>query len=186
VAVDRFVRMAEVGGAGEDVAHYRGLRDRMHAEICEKGFDRERGTFTQYYGSSQLDASLLLIPQVGFLPPDDPRVVGTVEAIERELVRDGFVMRYIPDADAADGLPPGEGAFLACSFWLVIDLALIGRHDDARRLFDRLLALRNDLGLYAEEYDQEHDRHVGNTPQAFTHLTMVAAAMMLSEWAAVP
>ena len=123
------------------------LRDEIHDEICDKGFDAERNTFTQYYGSTQLDASLLLIPQVGFLPPDDPRVVGTIEAVQRELVHDGFVMRYIPDEDAADGLPPGEGAFLACSFWLVESLAMIGRVDEARELFDRLLSLRNELGL---------------------------------------
>jgi GH15 family glucan-1,4-alpha-glucosidase len=181
VAVDRFVRMGEEMGRSDDLGPYRALADRMHAEICDKGYDAERGTFTQYYGSKQLDASLLLIPQVGFLPPDDPRVIGTVEAVERELLRDGFVMRYIPDEDAADGLPPGEGAFLACSFWLVIDLALIGRRDDALALFDRLVALRSDLGLYAEEYDQEHERQIGNTPQAFTHLTMVAAALVLSD-----
>jgi GH15 family glucan-1,4-alpha-glucosidase len=181
VAVDRFVSMGEEMGRSDDLGPYRALADRMHAEICDKGYDAERGTFTQYYGSKQLDASLLLIPQVGFLPPDDPRVIGTVEAVERELLRDGFVMRYIPDEDAADGLPPGEGAFLACSFWLVIDLALIGRRDDALALFDRLVALRSDLGLYAEEYDQEHERQIGNTPQAFTHLTMVAAALVLSD-----
>ena len=122
-----------------------------------------------------------MIPQVGFLPPDDPRVVGTVEAIERELVKDGFVMRYIPDEGAADGLPPGEGAFLACSFWLVIDLALIGRRDEAEELFDRLVSLKNDLGLFSEEYDQMNQRLIGNTPQAFTHLTLIAGAKVLSD-----
>ena len=157
------------------------LRDQIHEEVCREGFDAERNTFTQYYGSKQLDASLLLIPQVGFLPPDDPRVIGTVEAIQRELVKDGFVMRYIPDSSAADGLPPGEGAFLACSFWLVIDLAMIGRTDEARGLFDRLLALRNSLGIFSEEYDQEHARLIGNVPQAFTHLTLIAAARALSD-----
>jgi GH15 family glucan-1,4-alpha-glucosidase len=182
VAVDRFVRMAEEDGdAGPDeLKRLTRLRDTMHEEICREGFDAERGTFTQYYGSHQLDASLLLIPQVGFLPPTDPRVVGTVEAIERELVKDGFVMRYIPDADAADGLPPGEGAFLACSFWLVTDLAMIGRKADAEALFERLLALRNDLGLYAEEYDAQRGRQIGNVPQAFTHLTLIASAVALS------
>jgi GH15 family glucan-1,4-alpha-glucosidase len=122
----------------------------------------------------------LLIPMVGFLPPSDPRVVGTVEAVERELVKDGFVMRYIPDADAADGLPPGEGAFLACSFWLVNDLAMIGRKKEAEELFDRLLSLRNDLGIFSEEYDQANQRLIGNTPQAFTHLTLIASAIALS------
>ena len=179
VAVDRLVKMAEDIGLGDVKTRFGSLRDRMHEEICERGFDERRNTFTQYYGSEQLDASLLLIPQVGFLPPSDPRVVGTVEAIERELVKDGFVMRYIPDAGAADGLPPGEGAFLACSFWLVIDLALIGRHEDARELFERLLALRNDLGLFAEEYDQANGRQLGNVPQAFTHLTLIAGALAL-------
>ena len=120
VAVDRDGEDARNSSGSTDAAsHLAKLRDEIHDEVCEKGYDRERNTFTQYYGSKQLDASLLLIPQVGFLPPDDPRVIGTVEAIQRELVKDGFVMRYIPDESAADGLPPGEGAFLACSFWLV-------------------------------------------------------------------
>jgi GH15 family glucan-1,4-alpha-glucosidase len=178
VAVDRITRLAEQTPL--DVSGFVELRDPMHEEICREGFDAERNTFTQYYGSDQLDAALLLIPQVGFLPPTDPRVIGTIDAIERELVRDGFVMRYIPDKDAADGLPPGEGAFLACSFWLVIDLAMVGRHDQARRLFERLLSLRNDLGLYAEEYDPSLRRQVGNFPQAFTHLALISAAAALS------
>ena len=161
------------------------MRDEIHEEVCREGYDAERNTFTQYYGSTQLDAALLLIPQVGFLPASDPRVAGTVDAIQRELVRDGFVMRYIPDEDAADGLPPGEGAFLACSFWLVIDLAMLGRVQEARELFDRLLALRNDLGLFSEEYDPEHRRLIGNFPQAFTHLTLIASAVALSEAAEV-
>jgi GH15 family glucan-1,4-alpha-glucosidase len=159
----------------------RRMRDEIHEEVCRKGYDAERNTFTQYYGSTQLDAALLLIPQVGFLPASDPRVAGTVDAIQRELVRDGFVMRYIPDEDAADGLPPGEGAFLACSFWLVIDLAMLGHIDEARALFDRLLSLKNDLGLFAEEYDQEHERLIGNFPQAFTHLTLIAAAVAITD-----
>ncbi len=156
------------------------MRDDIHEEVCREGYDAERNTFTQYYGSDQLDAALLLIPQVGFLPPSDPRVVGTVEAVQRELVKDGFVMRYIPDADAADGLPPGEGAFLACSFWLVIDLAMLGRVEEATELFERLLSLRNDLGLFSEEYDAKNERLIGNFPQAFTHLTLIAAAVALS------
>jgi GH15 family glucan-1,4-alpha-glucosidase len=181
VAVDRMEKMTEELGIADMGEGLRALRDEIHQDICEKGFDKERNTFTQYYGSTQLDASLLLIPMVGFLPPSDPRVVGTVEAIERELVRDGFVMRYIPDADAADGLPPGEGAFLACSFWLVNDLALIGRKKEAEELFDRLLSLRNDLGIFSEEYDQANQRLIGNTPQAFTHLTLIASALALSD-----
>ncbi len=181
VAVDRLEKMTEQLGLTDAAADLAVLRDAIHEEVCREGYDAERNTFTQYYGSKQLDASLLLIPQVGFLPPDDPRVVGTVDAIQRELVKDGFVMRYLPDEDAADGLPPGEGAFLACSFWLVIDLAMIGRVTEARSLFERLIALRNDLGIFSEEYDQEHARLIGNVPQAFTHLTLIAAAVALSD-----
>jgi len=181
VAMDRIVKMAEASGYGAVIGRLRRMRDEIHSEVCEKGYDAARNTFTQYYGSAQLDAALLLIPQVGFLPASDPRVVGTVEAIQRELMRDGLVMRYIPDKDAADGLPPGEGAFLACTFWLVIDLAMLGRLEEARKLFDRLLAFRNDLGLYAEEYDPVHRRLIGNFPQAFTHLTLIASAVALTK-----
>ncbi len=181
VAADRAVKMAEEQGITERIDAIREMRDEIHEEVCREGYDPERNTFTQYYGSKQLDAALLLIPQVGFLPPSDPRVIGTVDAIQRELMRDGFVMRYIPDEDAADGLPPGEGAFLACSFWLVIDLAMIGRVKEAQELFERLLSLRNDLGLFSEEYDQQHHRLIGNFPQAFTHLTLIASAVALTE-----
>jgi GH15 family glucan-1,4-alpha-glucosidase len=179
VAFDRLEKMAESMGLAQAAEPLRQLRDAVHEEICREGYDAERNTFTQSYGSKQLDASLLLIPMVGFLPADDPRAIGTVEAIQRELVKDGFVMRYIPDEDAADGLPPGEGAFLACSFWLVNDLALMGRRTEAEELFERLLSLRNDLGLFSEEYDQEHERLIGNVPQAFTHLTLIASAIAL-------
>jgi GH15 family glucan-1,4-alpha-glucosidase len=181
VAADRLLKMAKESGYEAELEGLRRMRDEIHAEVCRKGYDAKRNTFTQYYGSAQLDAALLLIPQVGFLPATDPRVVGTVEAIQRELVRDGFVMRYIPDKDAADGLPPGEGAFLACSFWLVTDLAMLGRVDEATALFDRLLSLRNDLGIFSEEYDQTHRRLIGNFPQAFTHLTLIASAAALTE-----
>jgi GH15 family glucan-1,4-alpha-glucosidase len=181
VAVDRGLRLARVAQVEGAVERLERLSSEIHDEVCREGYDGERNTFTQYYGSDQLDASLLLIPQVGFLPPTDPRVAGTVDAIQRELVRDGFVMRYIPDESAADGLPPGEGAFLACSFWLVNDLALLGRRKEARELFERLLALRNDLGLFSEEYDQANQRLIGNFPQAFTHLTMIQSALALSE-----
>ena len=181
VAADRVVKMLEESGQEGAVEGLRQMRDDIHEEVCRKGYDAERNTFTQYYGSTQLDAALLLIPQVGFLPATDPRVAGTVEAIQRELMHDGFVMRYIPDKDAADGLPPGEGAFLACSFWLVNDLAMLGRLEEAKALFDRLLSLRNDLGLFSEEYDQEHQRLIGNFPQAFTHLTLIASAVALTE-----
>jgi GH15 family glucan-1,4-alpha-glucosidase len=181
VAADRVVKMLQESGYKGAMDELLRMRDDIHEEVCRNGFDAERNTFTQYYGSTQLDAALLLIPQVGFLPATDPRVAGTVEAIQRELVHDGFVMRYIPDKDAADGLPPGEGAFLACSFWLVNDLAMLGRLEEAQALFDRLLSLRNDLGLFAEEYDQAHQRLIGNFPQAFTHLTFIASAVALSE-----
>jgi GH15 family glucan-1,4-alpha-glucosidase len=144
VAADRMVPAIEEFGLEGPVDRYRQMRAAIRAEVCREGYDAARNTFTQYYGSRQLDAALLLIPQVGFLPPSDPRVVGTVEAVQRELLRDGFVMRYIPDEHAADGLPPGEGAFLACSFWLVNALALIGRRSEAEQLFRRLLSLHND------------------------------------------
>src|SRR5205823_4055424 len=132
--------------------HWREIRDTIHRQVCRQGFDATKGSFVQSYGSTLLDASLLLIPLVGFLPPDDPRVRGTVEAIERDLVDDGFVARY-STASSVDGLPPGEGVFLACTFWLADNLYLMGRQDDARRIFERLLTLRNDVGLLAEEYD---------------------------------
>jgi GH15 family glucan-1,4-alpha-glucosidase len=180
VAVDRMVRMIEESGLDGLLERFKQMRADIHAEVCREGYDATRNTFTQYYGSTQLDAALLLIPQAGFLPPSDPRVVGTVEAVQRELVRDGFVMRYIPDEHAADGLPPGEGAFLACSFWLVNALALIGRRQEAQDLFRRLLSLQNDVGLFSEEYDPAHKRLVGNFPQAFTHLALIASAKALS------
>jgi GH15 family glucan-1,4-alpha-glucosidase len=179
VAIDRAVRTIEEFAMPGDADRWRRLRDEIHAEVCERGFDTERGTFTQSYGSQPLDASLLLIPAVGFLPPDDPRVVGTVEAIERELCVDGFVLRY-PTEVADDGLPPGEGAFLPCTFWLVDALALIGRRDEAAELFERLLGLCNDVGLLAEEYDQQAGRLVGNFPQAFSHIGLVNSALLLS------
>ncbi len=180
VAADRVVRILEAIGAQEPLDRFRRLREDIHVEVCREGFDAERNTFTQSYGSKQLDAALLLIPQVGFLPPSDPRAAGTVEAVRKELLRDGFVMRYIPDEQAADGLPPGEGAFLACSFWLVDALALVGRRDEARALFERLLSLRNDVGLFSEEYDQKSGRLIGNFPQAFTHLALISSAATLS------
>jgi GH15 family glucan-1,4-alpha-glucosidase len=180
VAADRAVRIFEAIGAQESLDRFRRVREDIHAEVCVKGFDTERNTFTQSYGSNQLDAALLLIPQVGFLPASDPRVAGTVEAVRKELLQDGFVMRYIPDEQAADGLPPGEGAFLACSFWLVDALALVGRRDEALALFERLLSLRNDVGLFSEEYDQKSGRLIGNFPQAFTHLTLISSAATLS------
>jgi GH15 family glucan-1,4-alpha-glucosidase len=149
--------------------------------VLEKGFDRRLGAFTQYYGSKDLDASLLMIPLFGFLPASDPRVVGTVEAIHEHLTEDGFVLRYKADeAHDVDGLQGHEGAFLACSFWMADCLHLIGRHDEATELFERLLTLRNDLGLLSEEYDAQLGRLVGNFPQAFSHVSLTNAAFNLS------
>jgi GH15 family glucan-1,4-alpha-glucosidase len=155
------------------------LRAEIHADICCNAFDAELGSFVQTYGSNDLDASLLQIPIVGFLPPDDPRVIGTVAAIERRLMVDGFVLRYDSGA-GTDGLPPGEGAFLACSFWLVDAYVLQNRLQDARRLFERLVSLRNDVGLLSEEYDPRVRRLVGNFPQAFTHVALVNSAFNLT------
>jgi GH15 family glucan-1,4-alpha-glucosidase len=158
---------------------WKSVRDEIHREVCERGYDPERRTFTQYYGSKELDASILNLPLVGFLPATDERVTGTIDAISRELGRDGFVSRY-STADTDDGLSGDEGQFLACSFWLVSALALNGRVEEARTLFERLLALANDLGLLAEEYDVARKRQVGNFPQAFSHLTLILAARAIS------
>ena len=179
VAFDRAIKDAERYGLEAPVARWREVRERIHAEVCRRGYDAARGSFVQAYGSTQLDASLLLLPTVGFLPADDPRVRGTVAAIERELTVDGLVLRY-DSAGTDDGLPAGEGAFLACSFWLVDAYVLLGRHDDAHRLFERLLALRNDVGLLAEEYDARAGRQLGNFPQAFSHLSLVGTAFNLA------
>ncbi|MBW8093152.1 MULTISPECIES: glycoside hydrolase family 15 protein [Streptomyces] len=183
VAVDRTVKLIESGDVDGPLERWRELRDAIHRDVCEKGYDAERNTFTQSYGSKELDASLLLIPQMGFLPPDDKRVIGTIEAIQRELsTEDGFVMRYPTAGEDAgvDGLEGDEGAFLACSFWLADDLAMIGRVDEARRLFEKLLALRNDLGLLAEEWDARNQRQVGNFPQAFSHVPLIDTALRLT------
>ncbi|WP_329027358.1 glycoside hydrolase family 15 protein [Streptomyces sp. NBC_00690] len=183
VAVDRTIKLIESGDADGPVERWRQLREDIHRDVCDKGYDPERNTFTQSYGSKELDASLLLIPQMGFLPPDDKRVIGTIEAIQRELsTEDGFVLRYpTAGADAGvDGLAGDEGAFLACSFWLADDLAMIGRVDEARKLFEKLLSLRNDLGLLAEEWDSKHQRQVGNFPQAFSHVPLIDTALRLT------
>jgi GH15 family glucan-1,4-alpha-glucosidase len=183
VAVDRTIKLVESGDAEGPLERWRELRDDIHRDVCEKGYDPERNTFTQSYGSQELDASLLLIPQVGFLPPDDKRVIGTIEAIQRELsTPDGFILRYPthPGEDNVDGLAGDEGAFLACSFWMADDLAMIGRVDEARRLFEKLLALRNDLGLLAEEWDSKLQRQVGNFPQAFSHVPLIDTALRLT------
>jgi GH15 family glucan-1,4-alpha-glucosidase len=176
VAFDRAVRAVEMHGRDGPVDHWRALRDEVHAEVCERGFDPELGSFVQSYESKALDASLLLIPLVGFLPANDPRTRGTVEAVERELLRDGLVLRYRTEEVGVDGLPVGEGVFLPCSFWLVDCYELLGRHDEAHALFERLVGLSNDVGLLAEEYDPVAGRLLGNFPQAFTHLALVASA----------
>jgi GH15 family glucan-1,4-alpha-glucosidase len=179
--VDRAVQAAERFGLDGPVDRWRRLRQEIHDDVCAKGYDADRNTFTQFYGSRGLDAALLLIPRVGFLDWDDPRVIGTIDAVQRELTEDGFVLRYRPDADGGvDGLPGGEGAFLACSFWLADALAGIKRTGEAERLFTGLLGLRNDLGLLSEEYDPATRRQVGNTPQAFSHVGLVNTARHLS------
>ena len=178
VAFDRGVQAVERFDRAGPVERWRKVRDEIHREVLERGFNRELNSFTQSYGSKSLDASLLVIPLVGFLPADDERVVGTVAAIERELYRDGLVYRYL--AEDVDGLPPGEGAFLPCTFWLADNFALQGRHDEARELFERLLALQNDLGLFAEEWDPQSRRQLGNFPQAFTHVSLVSTAFNLA------
>jgi GH15 family glucan-1,4-alpha-glucosidase len=153
----------------------------VKAEVCEKGFDTKKNTFVQYYGADQLDSSLLMLARVGFLPPSDPRIIGTVEAIQRELMVDGFVIRYpTSDGDSVDGLPAGEGTFLLTTFWLVDNLALIGREDEARELFERLRSLHNDVGMFSEEYDPVTKRMIGNFPQAFSHLGFIVSASHLS------
>jgi GH15 family glucan-1,4-alpha-glucosidase len=186
VAFDRVVKAVELFGRdGPELASWKKSRDAIHREVCEKGFDRRRNTFTQYYGSEELDASTLVIPLVGFLPPDDPRVVGTTEAVARELKRDGFIARY-DSAKTDDGLPPGEGAFLPCTFWYADNLALQGRRDEAVEVFERLLALRNDVGLLSEEYDPAAGRLVGNFPQAFSHIGLITTALNLCDPRACP
>jgi GH15 family glucan-1,4-alpha-glucosidase len=182
VAADRAVKAVEDFGLPGPTERWRALRDDLRREILSNGYDESRQTFTQYYGSTELDAALLMIPLVGFLPATDERVRSTVAAIERELLRDGFVQRYtqIP-GDTVDGLPAGEGAFLACTFWLADNYALMGRHDEARDVFERLLALRNDVGLLSEEYDTAAGRLVGNFPQAFSHVPLIDTARNLSK-----
>ena len=180
VALDRAVSAIENFGREGPLERWREVRDEIHAEVCERAYDTERETFAQAYGSSALDASTLLIPLVGFLPPDDPRVRGTVAAIERHLMRDGFVFRYTQGAGGTDdGLPPGEGAFLACSFWLVDNYTLAGRRDEAETLYERLVGLCNDVGLLAEEYDPVAKRQLGNVPQAFSHVGLINAGFNL-------
>jgi len=179
VAFDRAIKDAELDGLDGPIDDWRRLRAAIHSEVCERGFDGRRNSFVQSYDSAHLDASLLLIPQVGFLPPDDPRVLGTIAAIERHLLADGLVMRY-STATRVDALPAGEGAFLPCSFWLADSYLLTGRREESEALFERLLALSNDVGLFAEEYDPRERRMLGNFPQALTHMALVNTARLLS------
>ncbi|MGD3104755.1 glycoside hydrolase family 15 protein [Streptomyces sp. YGL11-2] len=180
VAADRAVRAIEADPKlGGDVDRWRAMRDEVHREVCERGYDAERGAFTQHYGSAELDAATLLIPRVGFLPGDDPRVRSTVDTVRRELTTGGLVRRYSTTDGSVDGLPGGEGTFVVCSFWLADALQLTGRHKEARQLFERLLALRNDVGLLSEEYDPVAGRQLGNFPQAFSHIGLVGTAFGL-------
>jgi GH15 family glucan-1,4-alpha-glucosidase len=184
VAADRFVRLVEEFFPSNEqlqslMPRYRALRQRIHHDILEHGFDTRQNAFVQSYHRSELDASVLLMPALGFLPIDDPRVEGTIKAIEQKLVRDGFVLRYSPEA-TNDGLTGSEGAFLACSFWLVDAYAYAGRQREAEELFERLLGLRNDLGLLSEEFEPRSGRLIGNFPQAFSHLALVHSASVLA------
>jgi GH15 family glucan-1,4-alpha-glucosidase len=179
-AVDRALKLAEATGRAAPVERWQRLREAIHEDICRNGYDADRNTFVQYYGARTLDASLLLIPGSGFLADDDPRVVGTVDAVQRELSSGPFVSRYSTD-EAVDGLPGSEGAFLICSFWLVNALATVGREEEARRNLEALLALQNDVGLLSEEYDPVGKRLLGNFPQAFSHIGLVTSILALDE-----
>ena len=183
LAFDRAVKLVEHCdcAAGENLERWQKTRDEIHREVCEQGYNEKKKAFTQFYGSDELDASLLMMPLTGFLPIDDERVVGTIEAIERELMRDGFVLRYRTQENNVDGLPGSEGVFLPCSFWLADCLHLMGRTAEARELFERLLAVRSDLGLLSEEYDPVAKRQLGNFPQAFTHVALINTARILGE-----
>jgi GH15 family glucan-1,4-alpha-glucosidase len=185
VAVDRAIRSVEHGWFTGDIGKWKALRDEIHNQVCAQGFDSGLNSFVQYYGSKHLDASLLMIPLVGFLPATDPRVLGTVKAVEDHLMDNGFVSRYTMDP-AVDGLPHGEAKFLACTFWLADNYILQGRQDDAVKIFERLLNVRNDVGLLSEEYDPDARRLLGNFPQAFTHVGLVNTAFNLSRGARNP
>jgi len=185
VAFDRAVRFIEEYGSAGPLERFRAVRDEIHADVCAHAWNESKQAFAQAYGSDELDAAVLMMPSVGFLPAHDPRVVTTVAAVQRELTTDGFVSRYTTET-TSDGLPPGEGAFLPCSFWLADNLALMGRVDEARALFERLIGLTNDVGLLAEEYDPVGRRQLGNFPQAFTHLALVGTALNLTGAQAAP
>jgi GH15 family glucan-1,4-alpha-glucosidase len=179
VAFDRAIKEFEARGIADSLDEWRRLRAEIHADICRNAFDPQLGSFVQAYGSKAHDAALLLLPLVGFLPPSDPRIIGTVKAIEQNLFVDGLVRRYDTEREI-DGLPPGEGAFVACSFWLADNWILQGRLAEARRLFEHLLSLTNDVGLLAEEYDPHERRQLGNFPQAFSHVALVNTAFNLT------
>jgi GH15 family glucan-1,4-alpha-glucosidase len=181
-AFERGVRMVEEFGFSADghLDRWKQTRDQIHREICERGYNEKKKAFTQYYGSDAMDASVLLTPLTGFLPPDDERMRSTIEAIERDLFEDGFILRYRPEEENVDGLPGRDGAFLPCSFWFASCLDWIGEKERARSWFERLLNLRNDLGLLAEEYDPKAKRQLGNFPQAFSHLAIITTAYRLS------
>ncbi len=183
LAFDRAIKLVEdcECAANEHFDRWQKIRDQIHAEVCERGYNAKKKAFTQVYGSDALDASLLTMPLSGFLPVTDERVRGTIEAIERELMQDGFVLRYRPQETGVDGLPGDEGVFLPCSFWLADCWHLLGRKKEARELFERLLDVRNDLGLLAEEYDPRAKRQLGNFPQAFSHVALVSCARILGD-----
>jgi GH15 family glucan-1,4-alpha-glucosidase len=180
LALDREIKHFEKYDGGGDIDRWRNVRSQIHAEVCEKGFNKELNSFVQAYGSTELDASCLRIGMVGFLPMDDPRIVGTIDAIQKKLTQNGLVMRYDTEC-SQDGLPAGEGVFLACSFWMVTSLWLIGRKQEAKEMFERLLALRNDVGLLSEEYDPAGKRMLGNFPQALSHIALVHAAFAMAD-----
>ncbi|MGE5338907.1 MAG: glycoside hydrolase family 15 protein, partial [Gemmatimonadota bacterium] len=176
VAFDRAVKAVEQHGLEGPAERWRALRAAIHRDVCENGYAAKRRTFVQYYGGTALDASLLMMAKLGFLPATDPRIAGTIEAVRRDLTVDGFVQRYEQQDSGLDGLEPGEGAFLPCSFWLADNLAMMDRRDEARELFERLLAVANDVGLLAEEYDPRARRMLGNFPQALSHIALVNTA----------
>jgi len=178
VAFDRMIKAIQRYKVDGPLEHWCSIRGEIHEEVCKRGYDPRQNSFVQSYDSSELDASLLMMPLVGFLPPNDPRVRGTVESIERELLIDGFVVRY-RTRPKVDGLPPGEGVFLPCTFWLADNYVALGRRKDAQALFERLAGLANDVGLFSEEYDPHSGRFLGNFPQAFTHVAMVNTAFNL-------
>jgi GH15 family glucan-1,4-alpha-glucosidase len=185
VAFDRAVKAVERSGLSGPVDAWRRMRDAIRADVLARGFDAERGTFVQAYDTRRVDAALLVLPLVGFLPATDPRIAGTVAAIERELLCEGLVQRYRTE-DSEDGLPEGDGSFLLCSFWLADNYALMGRTDEAQAMFERLLSLRNDVGLLSEEYDPVARRLLGNFPQAFSHVGLINTALNLNPCARRP